>query len=58
MLFFLFIMLLSWPYFEQALKAQKDAKDESTRIAFRNLRSEKDNILISLVNKLKESRAK
>jgi chromosome segregation ATPase len=49
------------------LKAQKDAEDESTRIFFGNLRSEvidlrhqaveKYNILISIFNKLKESRA-
>jgi hypothetical protein len=49
----------------KALKAQKDAEDENTRIAFGNLQSkvidlwhqamEKDNILSSLVNKLKES---
>jgi hypothetical protein len=51
----------------KALKAQKDAEDESTRIAFGNLRSEvidlrhkdveKDKILLSLVDKLKESQA-
>jgi hypothetical protein len=49
------------------LKAQKDAKDESARIAFGNLRSEvitlwheaieKDKIMLSLVDKLKESQA-
>jgi ubiquitin-protein ligase len=50
------------------LKAQKDAKDESYRIAIGNLRSEvitlrnealaKDKILLSLVEKLKSSEAK
>jgi hypothetical protein len=49
------------------LKTQKDAED-STRIAFRNLRSEvinlrheaveKDKILLSLVSRLKESQTK
>jgi hypothetical protein len=48
----------------KALKAQKDAEDESTRIAFGNLRSEvidlqhqaieKDKILLSLIEKLKK----
>jgi hypothetical protein len=52
----------------KALKAQKDAKDESYRIALGNLRSEvitlrnealaKDEILLSLVEKLKASEAK
>jgi hypothetical protein len=51
----------------KALKTQKDTEDERTWIAFGNLRSEvidlrhqdlaKDDILISLVNKLKESQA-
>jgi DNA mismatch repair ATPase MutS len=51
----------------KALKAQKDAEDESTRIAFGNLRSEvialrnealeKDKILLSLVERLKSSEA-
>jgi hypothetical protein len=51
----------------KALKANKDAEDESTRIAFGNLCSEvinlrheateKDKILLSLVSKLKESQA-
>jgi predicted mannosyl-3-phosphoglycerate phosphatase (HAD superfamily) len=51
----------------KALKVQKDAEDESTRIAFGNLwpevidlrhqAIEKNNIFISLVNKMKESRA-
>jgi hypothetical protein len=46
------------------LKAQKDAEDESTRIALSNLRSEvidlqhqateKDKILLSLIEKLKK----
>ena len=48
-----------------ALKAQKDAEDESSRITFGNLRSEvidlrhqaveKDKILLSLIEKLKKS---
>jgi hypothetical protein len=52
----------------KALKAQKDAKDESNQIAIGNLRSEvitlrnealeKDKIMISLVEKLKSSEAK
>jgi hypothetical protein len=52
----------------KALKAQKDAEDESCRIACGNLRSEvitlrnealtKDRILLSLVEKLKSSEAK
>jgi hypothetical protein len=44
----------------KALKAEKDVEDKTTRIDFGNLRHqdvEKDNILISLVNKLKESQA-
>jgi hypothetical protein len=50
------------------LKAQKDDEDESTRIAFENLRSEvitlrnealeKDKILLSLVERLKSSEAR
>jgi hypothetical protein len=52
----------------KALKSQKDAEDESTRIAFGNLRSEvitlrnealeKDKIPLSLVEWLKSSEAK
>jgi hypothetical protein len=52
----------------KALKAQKDAEDESYRIALGNLRSKvitlrnetltKDKILLSLVEKLKSSEAK
>jgi hypothetical protein len=52
----------------KALKDQKDAEDESTRIAFGNLHSEvitlrieaieKDKILLSLVERLKSSEAK
>jgi hypothetical protein len=52
----------------KALKAQKDAEDEGTRIAFGNLCSEvitlrneafeKDKILRSLVKRLKTSEAK
>jgi hypothetical protein len=51
----------------KALKAQKECEDESTEIAFKNLRSEvitlwnealeKDKILLSLVEKLKTSQA-
>jgi hypothetical protein len=51
-----------------ALRAQKSAEDESCTIALSNLRSEvielrnegleKDKILISLVNKMKEDEAK
>jgi hypothetical protein len=50
-----------------ALKVQKDVEDESTRIAFGNLRSEaiylrhqpfeKDKILLYLIEKLKKSEA-
>ena len=50
------------------MKAQKDAEDESTPIAFKNLRSkvislrnealEKDKILFSLVERLKSSEAR
>jgi hypothetical protein len=52
----------------KALKAQKDAEDESTQIAFGNLRSEvitlrnkaleKDKILLPLVERLKSSAAR
>jgi hypothetical protein len=52
----------------KALKAQKDAEDESYRIALGNLRSEvitlrnealeKDKTLLSLVEKLKSSKAR
>jgi hypothetical protein len=52
----------------KALKDQKDAEDESTQIAFGNLRSEvitlwnealeKDKILLSLVERLKSSKAR
>jgi alanine racemase len=52
----------------KALKAQKDAEDESTRMAFGNLRSdvitlrnealEKDKILLSVVERLKSSEAR
>jgi phenylalanyl-tRNA synthetase alpha subunit len=52
----------------KALKAQKDAEDESCQIAFGNLRSEvitlrnealaKDKILLSLVKRLKSSETK
>jgi hypothetical protein len=65
-IYFLFFCNCQGLIMSKALKAQKNAEDESTQIAFRNLRSEvislqrqaeeKDNILISLVCKLKESR--
>jgi DNA mismatch repair ATPase MutS len=52
----------------KALKAQKDVEDESTRIAYGNLRSEvitlrnealeKDKIVLSLVERLKSSEAR
>jgi hypothetical protein len=52
----------------KALKARKDAEDESNRIAIGNLRSnvitlrnkalEKDKILLSLVERLKSSEAR
>jgi hypothetical protein len=52
----------------KALKAQKDAEDESCRIALGNLRSEfitlrnealeKDKILLSLVERLKSGEAR
>jgi alanine racemase len=52
----------------KALKAQKDAEDENTRIAFGNMRSEvitlwnealeKDKILVSLVEWFKSSEAR
>jgi hypothetical protein len=55
------------PILSKALKAQKDAEDESCKIALGNLRSEiislrnkaveKDKILLSLVEKLKSSEA-
>jgi predicted RNase H-like nuclease (RuvC/YqgF family) len=67
-------MLNVYPSFSQglilsnALRAQKNAEDESCTIALGNLRSEviqlrnealeKDKILISLVNKVKEDEAK
>ena len=67
-------MLNLYPSFSQglilsnALRAQKNAEDESCTIALGNLRSEviqlrnealeKDKILISLVNKVKEDEAK
>ena len=67
-------MLNLYPSFSQglilinALRAQKNAEDESCTIALSNLRSEviqlrnealeKDKILISLVNKVKEDEAK
>jgi hypothetical protein len=67
-------MLNLYPSFSQglilsnALRAQKNAEDESCAIALGNLRSEviqlrnealeKDKILISLVSKVKEDKAK
>jgi hypothetical protein len=81
-LFSLLSLLITWIFFciiysfyllppglilSKALKAQKDAEDESTRIALGNLHSEvidlqqqaveKDKILLSLVDKLRESQA-
>jgi predicted transcriptional regulator len=69
-----FIVILNYFFFLQglilsnALRAQKSAEDEGCTIALNNLRSEvielrnegveKDNILISLVNKIKEDKAK
>jgi hypothetical protein len=69
-----FIAILNYFFFLQglilsnALRAQKSAEDEGCTIALSNLRSEvielrnegleKDNILISLVNKIKEDEAK
>jgi hypothetical protein len=69
-----FIVMLNSSFFLQglilsnALRAQKSAKDEGCTIAPSNLRSEvielrnegfeKDKILISLVNKMKEDEAK
>jgi hypothetical protein len=54
-------------FLSKALKAQKDCEDESTKIAFGNLRSEiitlrnealeKDKIMLSLVERLKASEA-
>jgi hypothetical protein len=68
LLFFLFVWLHQGLILSKALKAQKDTEDESTRIAFGNLRSEvidlryeaeeNDKILITMVSKLKESHAK
>jgi hypothetical protein len=69
-----FLTLISCSFFafrdlilSKALKAQKDAEDESCKIALENLRSEvislrnealeKDRILFSLVEKLKSSEA-
>jgi hypothetical protein len=68
------LMLILYSYFLQglilsnALRAQKNAKDESCTIALSNLRSEviklrnealeKDKILLSLVGKVKEDEAK
>jgi hypothetical protein len=69
-----FIAILNYFFFLQglilsnALRAQKSAEDEGCTIALSNLRSEvielrnegleKDKILISLVNKIKEDEAK
>jgi hypothetical protein len=69
-----FILMLTLSYFLQglilnnALRAQKNAEDESYNIALGNLQSEviklrnealeKDKILISLVSKVKEDEAK
>jgi hypothetical protein len=69
-----FIAILNYFFFLQglilsnALRAQKSAEDEGSAIALNNLRSEvielrnegleKDKILISLMNKIKEDEAK
>jgi hypothetical protein len=63
--YFLFVCCL---ILSKALKAQKDAEDESTQIAFGNLclevimlrneALEKDKILLSLVERLKSSEAR
>jgi hypothetical protein len=69
-----FIAILNYFFFLQglilsnALRAQKSAEDEGCTIALSNFRSkvielrneglEKDKILISLVNKIKEDKAK
>jgi hypothetical protein len=69
-----FLIIISCSFFvfqglilSKALKAQKDAKNESCQIALGNLRFEvislrnealeKDRILLSLVEKLKSSKA-
>jgi hypothetical protein len=64
----LFCFILQGLILSKALKAQKDAEDESCQMALSNLRSEvitlrnealaKDNILLSLVERLKSSEAK
>jgi hypothetical protein len=64
----LYIFVYQGLILSKALKAQKDAEDESTQIAFGNLRSEvitlrnealeKDKILLSLVERLKSSEAR
>ena len=69
--FFICLNLLTHIFFQglilsNALRAQKDAEDEGCTIALRNLRSEvielrnegleKDKILNSLVNKIKEDK--
>jgi hypothetical protein len=63
-----FFFVLQGLNLSYALRAQKNTKDESYTIALSNLRSEvielrnegleKDKILISLVNKIKEDEAK
>jgi hypothetical protein len=67
-LFVCFLFFYQGLILSKALKAQRDAEDEGTRIAFENLRSEvitlrneameKDKILLSLVERLKTSEAK
>ena len=67
-LFVCFLFFYQGLILSKALKAQRDAKDEGTQIAFENLRSEvitlrneameKDKILLSLVERLKTSEAK
>jgi hypothetical protein len=67
-LFTLLFYFLQGLILSKALKAQKDAEDESCQMALSNLRSEvitlmnealaKDKILLSLVKRLKSSEAK
>jgi predicted RNase H-like nuclease (RuvC/YqgF family) len=66
--YYLSVLCLVGSYFSKALKAQKDAEDESYQMAIGNLRSEvitlrnetpkKDKMLLSLIERLKSSKAK
>jgi hypothetical protein len=68
LLLYLIVSLLQGLILSNALRAQKSTEDEGCTIALNNLRSEvielrnegleKDKILISLVNKIKEDEAK